>query len=309
MLTRLGRRLAGSVAAGQPWTNVYGWARTLLALSTAATLVFNRPATLFRPGSGIPLAPYCRGLRELGPFCILAEHLELVRWLAVGVLLVAASGWRPRLTALPQWWFTSSFFVSAITVDGGDQLAAILTLLLLPVALTDDRRWHWHARPDALPSLAELCRRIVALSALAVVRVQVAVVYFQSAVAKLAVPEWADGTSMYYWWNSPSFGASPWLKPLTDLLVESSLGVVALTWGAIALELVLFMALTMPKWAWGPLLVLGVGFHGAIALIHGLPTFSLVMIAALVLYLRPANRPFARPAVPAASAQAPPAAA
>lgn len=64
-----------------------------------------------------------------------------------------------------------------------------------------------------------------------------------------------------------------------------------LTWGAIILELVLAMALVMPKPAWKPLLAIGILFHIAIALTMGLTSFGFAMIAALLLYLRPAEQP------------------
>src|SRR5690606_40939524 len=55
----------------------------------------------------------------LAVHCLLApDHLELARWLSVVALLVVASGWRPRLTALPHWWLTWSLSVSATLTDG-----------------------------------------------------------------------------------------------------------------------------------------------------------------------------------------------
>lgn len=56
------------------------------------------------------------------------------------------------------------------------------------------------------------------------------------------------------------------------------------------------MALVMPKKAWGFLLPLGIAFHVGIAVVHGLVSFGFAMIAALVLYLRPTDEPFALPA-------------
>jgi hypothetical protein len=49
----------------------------------------------------------------------------------------------------------------------------------------------------------------------------------------------------------------------------------------------------MPKRFWQPLLIAGIAFHFLIALFHGLMSFSLIMSAALILYLRPHQRPFA----------------
>jgi hypothetical protein len=70
-----------------------------------------------------------------------------------------------------------------------------------------------------------------------------------------------------------------------------------MTWGVLVLELGLAFALLAPVRVRSWLLSLAVLFHVGIALLHGLPTFALTMIAALVLYLRPVWRPFALPAL------------
>jgi hypothetical protein len=40
------------------------------------------------------------------------------------------------------------------------------------------------------------------------------------------------------------------------------------------------------------LLVLGILLHAGIAVVHGLVSFAMIMFAALILYLRPLDRPF-----------------
>jgi len=296
MLTRLGNAAARWAARTNPWTNVYGTARTLVALASLGTLLFSSSGTLFCPAAGIPEVPHVDTLlQRLGLFGLLATHLELARALAILILAVTASGWRPRLTAPLHWWVAFSFQASATTIDGGDQLCAILALLLLPVALTDPRRWHWsEAAPRPSPR-RELMLRLVALSALAVIRLQVAGIYFHASVAKFAVAEWKDGTAMYYWFTDPAFGAPPWLRPFLLPLLENGITVSLMTWIPLALEVALFMALTMPRRRWAPLLVAGIAFHFGIALVQGLVSFSTVMTAALILYLRPVECPFATP--------------
>jgi hypothetical protein len=73
--------------------------------------------------------------------------------------------------------------------------------------------------------------------------------------------------------------------------VLSGPGVGLLTWGVVILELVLAMALVMPKPAWKPLLAIGMLFHIVIALTMGLTSFGFAMFAALLLYLRPVEQP------------------
>lgn len=285
MLTRLGLTAAAR-AARSPFTDVVGLARTLLALATAATLAASDPATLFHPGAGSGAGPRCDGPAAVAVHCLFApDRLELARWLSLAALLVVASGWRPRVTALPHWWLTWSLSTSATLTDGGDQVAAVLTLLLVPVALADPRRWHWgdDAADDHLQA------RIVAYGALGVVRLQVAGIYLHAAIAKLGQPEWADGTALYYWLGNPLFGLPPWLRPLSAPVLAGPAVVVA-TWGVLVLELALGAALiAAPAWR-RRLLAVGIAFHLGIALM-GLASFAVVMCAALLLFLRPVDAP------------------
>ena len=289
-LGRLARRWAASI---NPWTNVYGLARTLLAVGTGITLAFNHSTILFRATPGVASVPFCHGPAQVGIFCIFSTgQLDIARWLAVAILVVVASGWRPRLTGLPHWWISFSLQASSVALDGGDHVTAVLTLLMLPVALTDGRRWHWQGAPAVPPRGRDELKRILALSSLIAIRIQVAGIYLHTSLAKFRVEEWADGTALYYWWTDPTIGVADWLRPfLMPMLTHSS--VALLTWGAILLELTLFMGLVMPRAYRSVLLVAGIAFHVAIAIMMGLISFSMAMFAALVLYLRPVEKEFA----------------
>src|SRR5207302_185206 len=170
---------AEALAMTSPWTNVYGVARTMLALATAATLITSSTETLFRPALGFPGVPACVGAGRLSFFCLIPRaDLALAQAIAAAILLVVASGWRPRLTGVPHWWISYSFAVSATIPDGGDQVTQILALLLVPVTLTDPRGWHWQSAPQTARPIASL----VAWSALFVARLQVAGIYFAIAM-------------------------------------------------------------------------------------------------------------------------------
>jgi antimicrobial peptide system SdpB family protein len=277
-----------------PWTNVYGAARTLLALGTLVNLVCDDVDVLFRPlGVGMGETAVALPLVRLSLFSILSGgRLELARWLGIVILLVVASGWRPRLTGLLHWWVTCSFAASCVVVDGGDQVAANLTLLLLPVTLTDPRRFHW-ASPAAVAGRGQSIAALLARSALLVARIQVGVIYLVAWVSKIAVEEWTNGTALYYWFLHPVFGVSDWRQTLLLPLLTRPVTVVLLTWGAIALEALLFMGLLIDRRHRPALLVAGVLFHTGIALVHGLITFGLAMTAGLILYLRPPEKSFA----------------
>lgn len=287
MLTELGNRARAWVAGPTPWSNVYGLARTLVALGTGGTLAFSDTTTLFRPAAGIPEAPVCEGIRAASFFCVFPSGwLEVARWAAVLMLLVVASGWRPRVTGLVHWWVAVSIPWSATLTDGGDQIAAILALLMLPLALTDDRRWHWDA-----PLESTEAKRLIARSSWVMLRLQVAGIYFHASVGKFKVTEWVDGTALYYWLLDPSVGAPDWLARLM-LPVLSSPAVALLTWSVLLLELGLSVGPLLNPTLRRVLLPLGMSFHLGIAVFHGLISFVLVMFGALILLLRPSDAVF-----------------
>lgn len=58
-------------------------------------------------------------------------YLNIIKWLAIVLLIIIASGWRPRFTGIIHWWICYSLQNSALTLDGGEQVSAVITLLLI----------------------------------------------------------------------------------------------------------------------------------------------------------------------------------
>jgi antimicrobial peptide system SdpB family protein len=279
-----------------PCTNVYGVGRSLIATSTLLTLAGSDVHVLFRPAAGLSTVPICTGFSgSISLFCLLHDHLPLARAIAIVGLAVVASGWRPRLTGAIHWWITFSLMSSSVLVDGGDQVASVLSLFLIPITLVDVRRWHWQqslATETSEYSGVERGRRMFAGFALSMIRLQIAVIYLHAAVAKSAVPEWMNGTALYYWFTDPTFGAPSWLEPAVRILVTHGTALTLLTWSVVALEFSLFAGLFAKDRYLPILLVTGAFFHLGIALIHGLISFSIIMLGALILFLRPPNQEF-----------------
>ena len=280
LVERLGRRL-DAVRPSALWSTGYGLARTLLAIGTAGTLAFTGSEVLFHPVAGSPPAPHCFHAGAISIFCVVPNP-SLARWLAVALLIMVATGWRPRYTALVHWWIAFSVQTSATVIDGGDQVTAVLTLLLLPLALSDPRRWQW-AKPDALDVQAGW--RIAAALGRTMIVVQVSALYFNAAISKLGVLEWTNGTALYYWLTDPTFGPPSWLGPPLEAAALSAAGVVVLTWGTVVLELAISLAWAFPRSAQRVLLAAGLAFHVGIAAAMGLVSFGFAMAAALLLYL------------------------
>lgn len=282
-----------------PWTNVYGLARTLVALGTAGTLAFSSTATLFRPVVGLGDHPGCTGVRSVGAFCLVPQdRINWVQWACVAVLLIVASGWRPRITAVPHAYLAFSVYTGIAIGDGGDQMATVLALALVLPALGDKRRWHW--QPPGPTDTSRIAWALIGISALFMARIQMSFVYFQAAVAKLPHAEWADGTGMYYWMNSITFGAPGWLRPLVLPAVSTPLGTALVTWVPLLIEISLAATLLLPQRARWALLTAGIAFHLSTAVLMGLWSFALSMCGGLVLLCVPLGGTLYRPQTPPA---------
>ncbi|MBT2544839.1 hypothetical protein J7E99_30065 [Streptomyces sp. ISL-44] len=70
-------------------------------------------------------------------------------------------------------------------------------------------------------------------------------------------------------------------------MVDNPLGVAALTWGPLVLEIVLAAALLLPQKVRWALLPAGILFHLGIAVVMGLWSFAFAMWAGLLLLLAP----------------------
>lgn len=292
MLTALGNVVHRWTSESRPWTNVVGVARSLLAVGTMLTLLTNDVPALFPRIAGMPEPPVCTGSLQAGLFCIFPRsRLELARLLCVLLLAVVASGWRPRITGVIHWFVALSFQLGASSLDGGDQVTAVLTLLLLPVTLTDDRKWHWDAWKEDADDTWLPAKRFFAQTSLTLCRMQVAGIYFHAAAGKYATPEWSNGTAMYYWLSHPLYGVAAWARPvMMPILTHQT--VALMTWGVVVAEFALMCGLFAAKKHWKYLLVLGLSLHIGIALLQGLVSFGFAMSAALILYLRPTENVF-----------------
>lgn len=271
-------RTAGVRAPWSPW---YGLARSVLAFSQLLTLIFNDPKWIFQP-LGVPASAL--GLAWPASWSLFALlGIDAGRWTSVIILLVVVVGWRPRITGVLHWWVAFSFTASAVIVHGGDQVCTVLTLLLIPVTLVDRRKWHWQLSPEPT---GETFAAFFARCALVAIQFQVAVIYLAAAAGKFAVSEWINGTAVFYWFRHPIFGLSGWRQDLIDPLLTTSFGVVMVTWGVIAIELMLSAAALGSRRFKRVMFLLGVLFHVGIIVVHGLASFGVAMIGALILYLR-----------------------
>jgi antimicrobial peptide system SdpB family protein len=269
-----------------PWTQVYGLARSILALGTFLTLLFNKNDVLFTKltrevGDGYIL------LSRINFFYLFGfRYLNISVWISIAFLSLVIIGWRPRITCLFHWWITSSFIESSRLLDGGDQIASIISLLLIPIALTDNRKWHWNY--GNIENKAPLLILFI-WSVLFMIRFQVAFIYFNAGVEKLKIQEWKDGTSIYYWFTNDIYGTNDIFKGIIFYLTSNGLIVTLLTYGTLIFEIVLGMSFFMRRNSinWKILFIFGIFFHLGIAVIFGLVSFFTTMASSLLLFLIP----------------------
>lgn len=272
------------------WTNAYGVARTALALGLLLTLVFNNTDTLFRPGLLNDVSITKATITQISLYKLVS--LETARWISVAVLLFVISGYFPRYTGILHWWVAFSFNASGVVVDGGDQINAIATLLLIPITLADKRRNHWQIEQEYSSSSF---LRINAVCAYFFLRLQMSVLYFHAAVGKFKVTEWLDGTALYYWFSDPSIGMPPWLFDLMYYPLTNAYFITILTWGVMIFEVSLAFALVMNLKMRRRFLWPAIFFHFMIIVSHGLVSFFFGMLGGLIIYLYPLQEPMRFP--------------
>lgn len=286
MLTRL--------LAFEPRTPLLGAGRSLIAVAELLTLLFTSDQGLFPGVDDAPTGPQCGGLRVVTLWCLSSGPVgqHAARYLAMAVLVAVAVGYRPRWTCLPHWYVTFSFAAALVAPSGGEQIAKVVALLLVPILLGDDRAWHW-TRP-ATP-MAPRWRGAAAASHLAI-RALVLSVYGQSVVRKLVEPAWRDGSAVHYVLQDPYFGASPAMAAFLEAFGP------AITWGTLAAEILLALSAfgndRIRAWA----IPVGIVLHTGIAVVLGLIGFALTMIGLLSIsaLLRPGSTPDDPPPGPVA---------
>ncbi len=270
---------------------VYGLARSIIASGTLLTLLFNDVNSLFVVGTGIQEVPICNSYNNFGLFCISGnEYLSVAKIIAVFFLTLVIIGWRPRYTAFFHWWITFSFYSSATVIDGSDQIANNIALLLIPICLCDHRKWVWKGFQFDEHKIINELKYSVIITTYWVIKLQVAVIYLHAGVAKLFVEEWGNGTAIYYWLTHPTYGLSNGLDVLLYPIITSPM-VALISWSVLTLEIILFSALFFKdnNILKSYLMVFGIVFHFFILLFHGLFSFFFTMSGALLLYLFPLN--------------------
>lgn len=228
----------------------------------------------------------------LGIFSTQSPALFTVFYLALmAVTVPVILGWRTRPMILLLVLGMAGLVERADTLgDQGDNIARIgLTLMLLMNVTAhwslDARRrrraqsrgelslWQklWHGLP-VLPRWITDPLHNVGLIALAC---QIFILYTASALFKVQGDLWQDGTALHYPLSLHEYGVFPWLN---SVLTADPYMVTVLTYGSIFVQMFFAVGLLHPVTR--RLALLGIIlFHSGIAVLMGLPWFSLAMLA------------------------------
>jgi hypothetical protein len=209
--------------------------------------------------------------------------------LVIGMQVVAAVTWlvwpEDRWAGLGLIPLPLLLRVHAPTIaDGGDSVAVFLLAWLSAESLV--------ARGK--DPLADRLRRLFAAGG----RWQVHVVYASACLAKLRTTEWRTGAGFEQYGADPYYGVLPQLDGVVRAVAVHDWLTVPICWGVIALEGALALCWLMSRHLRRFVLAAGVLMHIGIAVVLGLGSFALVMVAALV-YLWPSAQPSIPDVVPA----------
>lgn len=254
--------------------------RTVIALGQLLTLTLTQWANLTADVLGRTPETHCAGVRQISLFCVgNSTPSELGRWVGIMIALLVISGFFPRFTSILHAWLAVSMSVSLSVPDGGEAVAVFSTVLLVGVLVGDSRINGWSRNTGRVAS-GHL--KAIGYAASIALCLQLAGIYFESGLAKLAVPDWANGSAMFYIVRDPMFGSVGPLGSALQWITSAPLGTAMLTWGTILLEVTLAVLFLCPaplkKYALVGVIVL----HLAIAVSMGLWTFSLAMIGTAI---------------------------
>ncbi len=278
-------KASATIDTCSPFSRALGAARALLAVGLLGTMLATPKGQLFFRSDNYPDGVVCdRLLSDASLFCILrGDQQPFAYVVTIAVLVIVVWGVSPMLSAVPHAWVAWSFNHSTPIPDGGDQVASVLTLFFVPLLLLDRRRSHWDV--DETYKVRHHAVRRTAWAAIVMVWIQVSVIYFHAAIGKLPVAEWSDGTVLWYWIQDPTFGPPAALRAVMAAGLGTLVGTVTVTYAVLLLELALGASLIVRSTLRTGLLVAGLLFHLANAVVFGLWSFLLSMSAALIIYL------------------------
>ncbi|MET9512818.1 HTTM domain-containing protein [Streptomyces flavidovirens] len=221
-------------------------------------------------------------------------------WYALAVVLSALLmlGWRTRVVAVLFWFLVVAFYVRGSMANSGWALLSLLFANYL-VFVASGRRWSLDARRRARKAegkaarskfvfwgeeTEELRRRLVTIlhnGGMAMIALQVMVIYGSAAMYKIQGESWRDGTALYYTMMYDDFSTFPELSAW----VASHGTFAALMAYVTVFSQMLFPALVFNRRLKYCILVVMLATHIGIGLLMALPMFSAITIVGDLVFL------------------------
>ncbi|GAA2262356.1 HTTM domain-containing protein [Streptomyces indiaensis] len=183
----------------------------------------------------------------------------------------------------PLLWGVLGFVLVAVTLAGRMQGDWLIPVLLWTVWVVLGLWWlvGRRARTGEPRVLLDVVANIVHNGALLVIMAEACLIYATAGWYKVQGSRWQDGTAVYYPLHLEYF--SPW-PGLADLLSASGTMVMLVTYGTVLVQ-VAFPFTLFNRRVKNVLLAVMITEHAVIAVVLGLPFFSLAMIAADAVFL------------------------
>ncbi len=244
---------------------------------------------LFGPDGVYLWQDFIDGVQENGTFSLYAlstsgAWFELVFHLGMLAALAVTFGVGGRLVLAVHWVFLWSVYQRIpLILDGGDNLAYIVLPMLLLTNCYDRfsfstglvQRWAGRV-PGTVRAMSPALHNL----GVAAVAGQICLVYVVSGLYKVQGRMWQDGTALFYVLRIPEF---EW-PGVSRLLYENDMLVMAGTYGATLFMVYFPLGVLVPSLR--PWAALGsIGLHLSIALLMGLTSFALTMVACDLIFL------------------------
>lgn len=196
--------------------------------------------------------------------------------------VVAAGGRAPVDRVGPVLWFVLGVALLGTLLDrtGGEWW---VTALLWTLWISQGLWWaaNRYAPKGEQRALLDVIANLAHNGTFVVIMAEVCLIYATAGWYKIQGSRWQDGTALYYPLHLDYF--APW-PALSDLLASSGVIVMVLTYGTVMVQ-VAFPFTLFNRRVKNVLLVAMMLEHAGIAVLLGLPFFSLAMIAADAVFL------------------------
>ncbi|MER5644907.1 HTTM domain-containing protein [Streptosporangium sp. NPDC002524] len=209
---------------------------------------------------------------------------EVIYHALIVVALLFVLGWRTRVVTPLLWLLVWSWYErNPYVMDGGDNLLRIVLVYLIFADVSarfslDARRKARRSPARARTEIREIRGAVASVfhnAALAATVFQISVVYLAAGMYKVQGERWQEGTALYYILRVAEY--TPWPE-LSRLVYENGLLVTVMTYVTVFFQ-VAFPLLLLNRVTRLLGFMSAFGMHLGIAVLMGLPFFSLIMLA------------------------------